>query len=481
MKQPLHPISRLAVLFCFLFVVQFKAFSQTQFEFNFLWEDNLFPNNPYNVVFDKLDRPYFYVSNDNGGILIYLHEYGNDPVMIDQIGIDNWEELNVMDITQSGNFLYLAIGSFFDASQTDFGMAIIDITDPENAFYTDHWISNNTEDNKGAASIEVDGTHAFLAAMEAGIYIFDVSTPNQISEISNYLPDPDFPVPNPGTIAEPNARGLSIQGDLLYVANDAGGLRVIDISDINNPNQINQYINEDLLGQTQQAYNNVLIHNEVAYIATDYCGLEVVDISDPQNIFQLIEWNPWGCESGDWVGSNIHVNQMSFIPGEEGHLLIVNGNDTELIAFDVSTVNDPIEIATYGNNDDNIRTWGLGVSDEYIMGAYYFTLFPWSSTQARLKLFGYDFVVAAKDIYKHGIHLSPNPSNGNVSISLASGTNGVADISIKNQLGSSVANIKQQITNGKLELKLDTYNCIGLHFIEIKIDGKTYIAKLILL
>jgi len=349
------------VLFLYFFLIlgnPFLTFSQNEFSFNFSWEQNIFPNNPYTVGFDILERPYFYVANDDGGVRIFKNEIDTDPVQVDQITIDNWDSLKVMHLTQQGNFLYLALGSFFDNDSDRFGIAIINIENPEAGFVNDFWISENT--SKGSAEIKVRGDYAFLGAMNAGLYILDISNPNDIQKTTNYLPNPDFPVEDPNSFNEPNARGMVIKDDLIYLCYDAGGISVIDISDINAPHEISRYINTDILGLTQQAYNYLVIHNDRAYVAVDYCGLEILDISDPLAISQIGIWNPWECETATntWQNSMGHTNQLHFLPGQEGEILLFNGNDTELVAMDVSDPNNLEVLDIIGAVGDSKRTWG---------------------------------------------------------------------------------------------------------------------------
>lgn len=67
------------------------------------------------------------------------------------------------------------------------------------------------------------------------------------------------------------------------VANDAGGLRMIDISDKENPVEIGKYVNMGIEDIAQSAYNNIVIVDHYAYIAVDMCGLMLL-------IYQMKKW-----------------------------------------------------------------------------------------------------------------------------------------------------------------------------------------------
>jgi hypothetical protein len=144
----------------------------------------------------------------------------------------------------------------------------------------------------GSASVLVDGDYAYLGAMDEGVFIFEFSDVRDIHLLGTIQPDVDFPKPDPNRIQHPNARGMAIHGETLLVAYDAGGLRVVDVSDKKRPREIGRYINTRMLGK-QQAYNNVVLEWPTAYVALDYCGLEVLDVRDPTAIRQVGWWNPW--------------------------------------------------------------------------------------------------------------------------------------------------------------------------------------------
>lgn len=84
-----------------------------------------------------------------------------DPFSIDIININNWENMKVMDLVQQGNYLYLALGSFFDLGDQDYGIVIIDIQNPETPMVKDYW--KKGVPNKGSASIHhLEKSHFFF-------------------------------------------------------------------------------------------------------------------------------------------------------------------------------------------------------------------------------------------------------------------------------------------------------------------------------
>ncbi len=454
--------------------------SQNQLSFDLVWEENIFPNNPYTIVFDQLDRPYFYVANDNGGIRIYKNEPGADPTQVAQLTTDNWNDLKVMDATQQGAFLYLPLGSFFDGDMQEYGMAIVDISDPETPFMTDYWIDDQL--GKGTAIVRLQDNYAFLGAMSNGLIIFDVSNPADIQEVARIVPDPDFPVPNPGATMEPNARGMAIADDLVYLCYDAGGISVVDISNITSPEEVHRYIHSDFINLTQQAYNNAVLHGDLLFVAIDYCGVEVLDVSDPHSITQVSIWNPWDCETLDnlWIDSPGHTNQLGFLPGHEGEILIVNGNDTELIALDVSNPADPQLIGSFGETGDQLRTWGLGIGEGQIAGAYYFTLLPWPSAQARVKLFEWELTTVVKTPVRKHIVVSPNPVSHQLTIDLGEDISGEAVLEWWHPSGNMAWSQRVDLVNGSAWVDLAEKLLNGIYLIKVQPKGRpAFVGKVV--
>ncbi len=231
------------------------------------------PRLPQRMIQDVQNRPYFYVALKSGGVSVYD---ATRPELISTVSTSLFDSLHAMNITQQGNYLYIALGNFFGGSSKA-GLAIIDVTNPEIPVVTDFWTTSDVEE--GSAVVEVAGNYAYLGAMTRCIYVLDISDKGNISETSQFIPDPNFPVPNPTSIQAPNARGMAIQNNRLYLCYNAGGLRIIDISDPLNLSEIGRFLDQSI--GTQQAFNNVLINGNIAYIATDYCGMEIVDIFRP--------------------------------------------------------------------------------------------------------------------------------------------------------------------------------------------------------
>jgi hypothetical protein len=86
--------------------------------------------------------------------------------------------------------------------------------------------------------------------------------------------------------------GVAVAGRFAYVANEQGGLRIIDISDLSNPHETGYYTP----WSEWHLANNVAVSGQYAYVADDQQTLTVVDVSDSSNPQAVGHWHcpDWG-------------------------------------------------------------------------------------------------------------------------------------------------------------------------------------------
>lgn len=397
-------------------------FANDSLQFQLLWEQLTFPELPQTIVVDKLDRPYFYLAHKNGGFKVYQVTNWENPELIQSIGINAFDGLHVMNASQQGNFLYLALGNFFGSNQQKAGIGIIDLSDPESISVTDFWTTDTIV--QGSAIAIADGNYAYLGAMNQGLMIFDISDKSNISLVSQYIPDRHFPTENPNDIQEPNARGMAIHDDLLYLCYDAGGIRVIDLSDKANPTEVGRYINEDMLHKAQ-AYNNIVLNGDLAYVAVDYCGLEILDISNPSEIERIGWWNPWECDAitNLWLYNDGHTNQLAFLEDEKR--VYLSAGASELSVVDVSNPELPESCGGFGEVPNQQAVWGLESYQNKVLLTYINAVIPFIGTWSGIK------IIEAINPINHSSNLDkastpisnlsvyPNPFKDNISISFS--------------------------------------------------------------
>ena len=363
---------------------------------------------PQTVVQDQLGRPYCYVAAKEGGLRVFNIQNIAAPVPVKTIPVTALAGEEAMNLWQEGNYLYLALGNFFSANDPRKpGLAIVDVSDPKNAFVTDTWLGDKAE--RGSAFVTVSGNYAYLGAMSQGLFILNVAAKNDIQFVSQYIPDIHFPLPNPGSVALPNARGMAVRGDQVFLCYDAGGLRVIDVADKSKPKQAHRYINPAALGK-QQAYNNIALHGDTAYLAVDFCGLEILDVSDLSDIAELAWWNPWDCQSpaNTWLNSPGHSNQIQF--DSDRRLVFLSTGRSELNIVDVSNAAQPRQVGSYGSPTDNFFTWGATLHGERVYLTYISSLFPFFSVWSGVKILDWKATTGTSEAAGNvPLSLRPNP------------------------------------------------------------------------
>ncbi len=143
--------------------------------------------------------------------------------------------------------------------------------------------------NEDAKDVYVVGDWAFVCCGNDGIYVVDVSDrENPVLHATNNTP---------GT-----AMQAYVSGDYLYVADEAGGLRIFDISGLplgeEPPYALAQTDYYDPNGDPAETYRGVFASNEYVYIADRAQGLRVLNAAtrnmDMQRSFPRMEWSMMG-------------------------------------------------------------------------------------------------------------------------------------------------------------------------------------------
>ena len=407
------------------------------------------------------------------------------PALVQTLSIASFDSLHVMNAEQHGNYLYLALGNFFGAPLQKPGMAIVDVTNPLLPVVTDVW--KDSVVTKGAAVVTVQGNYAFLGAMTKGLMILDVSDVHNITYVSQYLPKPYWPNASPTASQMPNARGMAMNGNLVYLCYDSGGLRVIDITNINAPVQIGQYINVAALAK-QQAYNNIVLNGNLAYIAVDFCGMEVVDISMPSAITETGWWNPYHCESPSniWLNSPGHTNEIVYIPTDNAVFLSSGGSQCRIV--DVTNPALPDSCNGYGLTGTSNGTWGIDVYHNYIYLANITAFIPFSSTWKGLKILSWPSTLVVNEAIEASaaVKVYPNPFVESTDITFYTKQTSAVSIDITDVTERLINHIEKNIiSEGRHSIAWDGRNTAGkevsegLYFIHVNANKEIITNKVI--
>ena len=316
----------------------------------------------YASVIDRNGLPYVYTANLEYGLRVFDITDVSAPADVLDFAPPSFGGLKPTNLFQESGLLYISLGGFHGVTQNA-GLAILDVSDPANAVILDQW--DSAAFTTGSAIVRVQNGIAYLGAMEEGIIALDVSDPANIGFVGDYQPDPLWP----GIVSyPPNARGMALRDDTLYLAYDAGCLRAIDISDPSAMTEIGHYYNPMQPANTAIAYNNIVLAGDHAIIATDFCGFEVVDIGDAANMQQEAWVNPWNCNGLSWFGSDGHANELVTAMGDS--LLFLGGADTELMIYDISALTQPVLVGGVISPNDSAVTWGVDVRDSLVVLGY---------------------------------------------------------------------------------------------------------------
>jgi hypothetical protein len=119
----------------------------------------------------------------------------------------------------------------------------------------------NTSGN--AWSVAIDGQWAFVADEASGLRVIDISDP--------VIPTLTGTYDTPGS-----ARGVAVDGDRVFVADGDNGLQVIDVSDPASPALLGTY-------NTSGSAWGVAVSGSRVFVADNLSGLQIIDISNPAN------------------------------------------------------------------------------------------------------------------------------------------------------------------------------------------------------
>ncbi|MDP8237850.1 MAG: choice-of-anchor D domain-containing protein [Candidatus Hatepunaea meridiana] len=159
-------------------------------------------------------------------------------------------------------------------------------------------------DTPGQARIvTVVDDYAYIADMRGGLRIMDVSDPEDPEEVGNY---------NTAGWAE----YVTIVDEYAYVAIYTAGLCIIDISDPEHPDLVGSF-------DTQSAAHSVKVVGDYAFVA-DWNGLCVIDVSDPEDPHQVAYLNTNGCAYDITVAGD-----YAYIGDQMGGVVIIDISDPE--------------------------------------------------------------------------------------------------------------------------------------------------------
>lgn len=425
------------------------------------------------MAHDALDRPYLYVANKNAGLVIYNISDLSAPSKAATVPISQFGDLDVMNLSQQGNYVYLALGDHFNNSGQKSGMAIINVTNPASPVVTDYWVHTETS---GAGIVEVEGDYAYLGAMLNGLVILDVADKSDIKFKSVIKPDINYPTPNPNEDLY-NARGMEVKNSIVYLCFDAGGIRIINATDKANPKETGRYSNPALNGYPR-AYNNVVLDGSLLYVTVDYCGLEVLDVSDTGDIKLTGKWNPYNCPHNNWFNTPTHANEIQY--NEACKLLFVSSGKSDMNVLDISDPQNPDSCNYYGGVDNNIGTWGVGLYKDQVYLSYICTFgIPFASNWTGVKVLTYTPCETGMATESNSaIRLYPVPAAQRLVVELSgmSSADEMYSVTVTDLLGRVSCPEYKRETAGKLSVDISTLPR-GIYLVSVGAGDQVFTGK----
>lgn len=177
-----------------------------------------------------------------------------------------FEVTSYTDAFESAHNLYIDAGFAYvvGTNTSNGGITILDLADPEAPSLVGTWSSTYIHD------VFVRNNIAYAAAIgeKGSIYILDVTDKSAIGQIAH------FTYPNGSS----HNTWTSDDGQYLYTTDELsdGPLRVWDISDLNNISQVGEY-----RALSNTIIHNILTKNSFGFISYYVNGLRIVDLSDP--------------------------------------------------------------------------------------------------------------------------------------------------------------------------------------------------------
>jgi len=461
-------------LFFFLIgsVICFNAKSQSCSNLNITHQADIASTCAFMVMtmmHDELGRPYLYVANKEAGLTIYDISSIAAPSLVATVPINLYDSLHVMNLSQSGNYLYLAIGNHFNNTQPS-GIAIVDVTNPLAPTVTNFWTLPSS--TGGSGIVKVEGNYAYLGAMMNGLVILDISNKTNIQFVSQFKPDINWPVNNPNANLY-NARGMVVKNSIVYLCFDAGGLRIIDYTNKSAPRETGHWCNPAMYSPLNhpKAYNNIVLDDTLAYIAVDYAGMEVVNISDTSNIALVGWWNPYNAPSNNWFTSPVHANEIHY-DSICKHIFLSTGK-SDMHVIDVTNPASPDSCNFYGGVSNNIGTWGVGLYQNQIYLSYACATFPFSSNWTGVKILTYTpCATGVTEQSEDGITVFPSPAKNNITVESKHNMN-LIKATITNILGQTFVTRYKITTQNHAEIDVSDFSS-GCYFLRLEMEGKTY-------
>jgi len=253
----------------------------------------------------------------------YIELPTEDPVYADDVPVS----FSCNFVFIEGNYAYLSCGHD--------GLNIYDITDPTNMVLVGYY--NDSAEVNNFYSIDVQNDIAYIANGGDGVFLLNVTdktNPTKLGEVDLY-----------------HAGNVKVQGNYVYVACNAGGIRVIDVTNPFAPVDVTLGTG-DFLAASADA-KGIAVSGNLLYVAVNYAGLDVYDITTPTTPSLL-----------DNIDLDGYANKVKL---KDNRAYVA----TDLGGLQIVDISDPYNLTRTVWLDDNIRYKGVALQDDYVFASGY--------------------------------------------------------------------------------------------------------------
>ncbi|MFW9922782.1 MAG: LVIVD repeat-containing protein [Candidatus Thorarchaeota archaeon] len=242
---------------------------------------------------------YLYIGVDDGGIVVVDVSNKTNPLYYTQ----KLDTITINNFISYGDYLFL-----YNAISVE----ILDISTP--SAITSIWFELLSGESYDIYVVE----DTLFLADDTALEIIDITNPAKPKEISTFYDKGESII------------GVYAVGDYAYIIEENVGLKILDISNINNPIELGNWtFNEDV--------SDIYVTQEYAYLAQGTDGIAVIDIyypDYPQKSLQYEEYSvAWALE--------FRENYLYVAAGEYFHIL------------DMSNPFKPVEVGNWTRTDAN--------------------------------------------------------------------------------------------------------------------------------
>jgi hypothetical protein len=234
---------------------------------------------------------YAYIANSDGGLRIV--DVSNPAEPVESGARSLGRDVLARDVWAIDSYAYVAAGVN--------GLYIVDISDPANPFVT--------------STLTDTGNTQSLFAVDDILYVAS----------GNALMTLDLTIPYSPTVlySEPiplgNGVGIVVSGNYAYLACMEGGLQIFDVSDPNHPDWVGSY-------SYFEGVFNTFISGQYAYLAAGLDNLQIIDVSNPANPRRLSRgYDMFGKAQGFMLRDT--APEYAFIGAAQDGLWIVDASD----------------------------------------------------------------------------------------------------------------------------------------------------------